>query len=476
LAREVFQAQPPLEFIPPNLNLTVLRVVHCLLPAVIRSRTSIREIQAENVELLVDLYQQFQAGKIRFLIAFRHPSVDDPFSVIHLLSRLVPKVARQQNVDLHHPIHAHFIYDRGIPLWAGSLMGWLYSQLGGTPIHRGKVDRAGLRSARDLFANGSLPLAAAPEGATNGHNEIVSPLEPGISQLGFWCVEDMLKAGRSEQVYIVPIGIRYQYIDPPWEALDQLLTELEIDTGLVKRDRPTTEDGKEPSLYRRLYRLGAHLLERMEQFYTRFYHQTLPAVDAVPAESTDTRTDSAASLSNDAFSARLNALLDVALKVAEQYFNLRPKGSLIDRCRRLEQAGWDYIYREDLKQLEILSPVERGLADRIAEEANLRVWHMRLVESFVAVTGRYVLEKTTADRFAETALLMWDMVARIKGESPFNRPKLGNQRALLTIGQPISVSDRWETYQTGRREAKQAIADLTQDLQTAMESMIQNEG
>jgi 1-acyl-sn-glycerol-3-phosphate acyltransferase len=476
LPRPVFQAQPPLEFIPPDLNLTVVRAVHLLLPLFRHQRTSIREIQAENVELLVDLYQQFQAGKIRFLMAFRHPSVDDPICMAHLLSRLVPKTARQQKIQLQYPVHAHFIYDRGIPLWAGSLIGWFYSQLGGTPIHRGKVDRAGLRSARDLFTNGSLPLVAAPEGATNGHNEVISPLEPGISQLGFWCVEDLIKAGRSEQVYILPIGIRYLYIDPPWKALDQLLTSLEIDAGLVKRDRPTTGDLKESSLYRRLYRLGEHLLSMMEGFYTRFYHQTLSGVSSAPAEPTDPDADSAAPLSNDAFSDRLNALLDVALKVAEQYFNLQPKGSFIDRCRRLEQAGWDYIYREDLKQLETLSPVERGLADRIAEEASLRVWHMRLVESFVAVTGRYVLEKTTADRFAETALLMWDMVARIKGESPFNRPKLGNQRALLTIGQPISVSDRWETYQRGRREAKQAISDLTQDLQTALESMIQDEG
>jgi len=44
--------------------------------------------------------------------------------------------------------------------------------------------------------------------------------------------------------------------------------------------------------------------------------------------------------------------------------------------------------------------------------------HMRLVESFVAVTGTYVLEKPTVERFAETTLLMFDMLARIKGDKP----------------------------------------------------------
>lgn len=469
MPRSIQQAQPPLEFIPPALDATVVKLLQALLPLIIQSRTSIRSIQAENVEVLVDLYRQFQAGKVRFLIAFRHPSADDPLCLAYLLSRLVPQVAREQGVALPGLIHAHFMYDRGIPLWAGKFMGWLYARLGGTPIHRGKIDLLGLRSARNLFANGTLPMAAAPEGATNGHTEIVSPLEPGISQLGFWCLEDLQKAGRTEDVLIVPLGIRYRYIAPPWKAIDDLLTALEADAGLV--GLPTvTGESVETLRYRRLYRLGEHLLGIMEDYYTRFYHQVLPTVISKKATSIKA-ADPYVPISNEQFATRLNALLDAALKVAEQFFNLQPKGTVIERCRRLEQAAWDYIYREDLKQVENLSPLERGLADRVAEEADLRAWHMRIVESFVAVTGKYVLEKPTAERFAETALLMWDMFARLKGKSPFNRPRLGKQKALLTIGQPISVSTYWDTYKENRKGARQAIADLTQELQTALETM-----
>jgi hypothetical protein len=447
-----------------------VRSLQWLLPFIIKSRTAITDIQAENVEVLVDLYRQFQAGKIRFLIAFRHPSADDPLCLAYLLYRLLPAVARKQGISLKSPIHAHFMYDRGIPLWAGKFMGWLYSKLGGTPIHRGKIDLPGLRSARNLFANGVFPLTAAPEGATNGHSEIVSPLEPGISQLGFWCIEDLHKAGRSEDVFIVPIGVKYRYIAPPWAAIDRLLTELEVDAGLAKM--PTVSD-QPPDAYRykRLYRLGEHLLGVMEEYYTRFYHQELPSTVTAKLKA-GKETEPYVPISNEEFAARLNVLLDAALKVAEQFFYLQPKGSVIDRCRRLEQAAWDYIYREDFKHIENLSPLERGLADRVAEEADLRAWHMRIVESFVAVTGKYVLEKPTAERFAETTLLMWDMFARLKGNSPFNRPKLGEQQALLTVGQPISVSERWDTYKESRKGAKQAIADLTHDLQIALEKMI----
>ncbi|MBW4618218.1 MAG: 1-acyl-sn-glycerol-3-phosphate acyltransferase [Cyanosarcina radialis HA8281-LM2] len=461
------QAQPPLEFLPPALNLFWLRVTQIILPLWRRSQTSIVRIEAENVETLVDLYEQFQAGKVRFLMAFRHPSADDPICMLHLLSQIVPQVARKRKVALKNPIHAHFIYDRGLPLWVGSIVGWLLPRLGGTPIQRGKLDRVGLRSARDLFVNGSLPMAAAPEGATNGHNEIVSPLEPGIAQMGFWCVEDLLKAGRNEQVFIVPIGIQYRYLSRPWKNLEKLLRELESDLGLpVGKEAIIYDEEAQRILYQRLYRLGEHLLRAMEKFYAKFYHQKLLGESKTAASSPE------GSIERSEFAARLRSLLDAALQVAEQYFNIQPHGTEVDRCRRLEQAAWDCIYREDIKDPEALSPVERGLADRIAVEADFRLWHMRLVESFVAVTGAYVLEKPTAERFAETILLVRDAIARIKGDNPFSRPRLGKQWVQMTVGQPISVSQRWDAYRASRRGAKQAVADLTGELQTALEKTI----
>jgi hypothetical protein len=454
----IYQAQPALEFIPPALNPLVLRVCQHLLPVWLRFQTQVTDIQAENVGTLVTLYRQFQEGKIRFLLAFRHPGGNDPFCLAHLLWKLVPQVARQQNVSLQYPIHAHFMYDRGIPLWAGSFVGWINSGLGATPIQRGKVDRQGLRTARDLFVNGCFPLAASPEGSKNGHNEIVSPLEPGIAQLGFWCAEDLLKSGRTEQVFIVPVGIEYHYVEEPWNALEKLLSQLESDLGLPVGEQTQDQPLQAPAhcLYRRLYRLGEHLLCLMEEFYRRFYHQPLPHAAADGDRTPD-------------LTARLQALLHVSLNVAEQYFGVQPKGTVIDRCRRLEQAGWDCIYREDIKDIDTIPPGERGLADRIAEEASLRMWHMRLVENFVAVTGNYVREKPTAERFAETTLLLWDTLTRIKGHHPFPRPRLGKQRVKLIVGEPISVSHRWYAYTTNRRSA---IASLTQDLQSDLEAMI----
>jgi hypothetical protein len=457
---EIVQAQPPLDFIPPRLNPSVLRVSQQVLPLWLKWQTPLREITADRVEILAELYHQLQQGKIRFLMAFRHPSLNDPYCLAYLLWKLVPQVARQQGIALQSPIHAHFLYDRGIPLWAGSAFSWFASRLGGTSIQRGKLDIPGLRSARTLFANSTFPMAAAPEGATNGHNEIVSPLEPGIAQLSFWCLEDLLKAQRTEEVFVVPIGIQYHYLTPPWKAIAQLLTQLETESGLPTAT-PTADSADAAALYQRLYRLGEHLLSLMENFYREFYYQSLPPI---PEE-----TITEQSHTNGVLATRLQNLLNVALQVAEQYFNIQANGTLVERCRRIEQAGWDCIYREELKPTHVLSAVERGLADRVAEEASLRMWHMRLVESFVAVTGYYVKEKPSAERFADTALLLWDFLARIKGKNGFSRPQLGKQRVQMAVGNPISISARRTDYQANRR---QAVANLTQDLQLALEAML----
>ncbi|MCG6134875.1 MAG: 1-acyl-sn-glycerol-3-phosphate acyltransferase [Nostoc sp. LLA-1] len=459
----IYQAQAPLEFIPPAFNPLILKGFHLLLPSWINWQTAITQIEADNVEVLVDLYRQFQEGKIRFMLAFRHPKTDDPFCLGYLFSQIMPKVARQQNAALQLPIHAHFIYDRGIPLWAGAYTGWIASHLGGTSIQRGKADWTGLRSARDLFANGKFPMAAAPEGATNGLSEIISPLEPGISQLGFWCAEDLQKLGRSEQVLIVPVGMKYSYVAAPWKAIADLLSELEAASGLVVNPKEQSQHPCLESLYPRLLTLAEHLLSLMEKFYTQFYHQTLPDTKTTATETSNR---------NEILAMRLQALLNTALQISEQYFNLQPKGELSDRCRRVEQAGWNYIFREEYKDIKTLSPVEKALGDRVANEANSRMWHMRLVESFVAVSGSYIREKPTVERFAETTLILWKMIARIKGDKATQLPQLGKQRVKITIGEPISVSERYPVYKENRLNARQAVADLTNDLQQAMENLI----
>lgn len=340
----MMEVQPSLEFIPPAFNSLVWLGARSLLPLWLRYRQGVTEVKVNNGAELVELYRQFQQGKIRFLLAFRHPSTVDPLCIGQLFWHIIPQIAKKQENPLKLPVNTHFIYDRGIPLWAGPQVGWLMSKLGGTPIRRGTLDRQGLRSIRELFVTGRFPLAAAPEGVTNGHNEITSPLEPGIAQFGFWCQEDLQKAKVSLEVAIVPLGIKYYFVEAPWQNLEQLLAQLEVESGF--KANPTASMGlvngvaltpeQEQVLYQRLYQLAEYLMSLMEEFYHKFYQQTIPEA-------------------NEPLPSRLPALLNAALSVAEQAFGVKPHGSLSDRCRRVEQAGWDRIYRQDISHPETLA-------------------------------------------------------------------------------------------------------------------------
>lgn len=459
MVNSIAQIQPSLEFIPPAFNSPVFHFSKLILPWYLNHQERITDIQTQNIEKLAQLYQEFNTGKTRFLLAFRHPSTTDPLCLSYLLWYVLPQVAKKQRIKLKSPTHAHFMYDRGIPLWAGSIIGWLFPKLGATSIQRGKLDREGLKSARDLMSNGQFPLAAAPEGATNGHSQIISPLEPGLAQICFWCVDDLKKADRTEKVVIVPVGIQYRYLEQPWDKLTEVLGQLEKDLGIknistsdLNLEKLNEDFNGHKDLYLRLLRIGEQLLSSMEEFYTDFYGQSLPKIPEIEDP-------------NQRISARLNALLELALRVSEEHFQIKSKGSLIDRCRRLEQAGWNRIYRGDYDNL---SPVKHGLGNWLASEASLYMNHMRIVESFSAVTGKYVRENPTAERFAETVVLIARLINMIKGDKN-ELPILGKKQVKMSVGEPLSVSDRWEHYQKSRR---QAVESLTQDLQISLESLI----
>ncbi|MGF1485650.1 MAG: 1-acyl-sn-glycerol-3-phosphate acyltransferase [Prochloraceae cyanobacterium] len=461
-------AQPKLKFIPPQFNLLITKIVHYCLGIILRFRLNssliagITEIEVENVETLVDLYSRFQAGKVRLTIAVRHSELDDPFLTLYLVSRILPRKARQMGVKLKGPIHSHFVYDRGIALWGGKWLGWLFSKMGGIPVRRGNSrDLKAMRTLRDILVNGQFPLGVAPEGGINGYSERVSALEPGTAQLAFWCAEDLQKADRDEEVYVLPLGIQYTYLDPDWEKIDELLSELEAKSGLKSDLRKSDFEEPEKFYYQRLFEIGEHLLKQMEDFYQNFYHRKL----ARPIQEE-------AITPNQILNERLQILLNEALQVAEEFFALKGRGSIIERCRTLEEAAWNCIYREDIEDFDKLSAVERNLANLVATEAKLRMQHMRLVENFANFKATYVLEKPSFDRFAETSLLLFSSIARIQGDKAPARPQLAKRKAKLIVTEPISVTQRLSTYQQNRRAAKQAVLDLTEDIKKSLKNTI----
>jgi hypothetical protein len=473
----VQSVQPPLTFIPTAYNPWVIRAVHWALPVLLRVRirpwlpAGIRRIEVANVNRLVDLYAQFEAGQARFIMAPRHVEVDDPLSGLYLCSRAVSQAAKAQKIAIKRPVHTHFIYERGMTIWAGNGIGWLLSRIGGVPIRRGRrPDWVGLKAARKLLLEGDMPMVVAPEGATNGHSERLGPLEPGVAQLGFWCAEDLARSHRPESVFVVPLGIQYRYVQPNWQRLAQLLSRLERQSGLAP---PSSSQLVLPkACYSRILRLSEHLMASMEAFYARCYP---PKNEPKALGDSDTCNDTCNDTCDDERDARLQQLLDRALRVAEQFFDLSGKGSLVDRCRRLEEASWNYIYREDLPELAALSPMARGLADWAAQEASLRELHMRMVETFVAVDSGYLRSHPSFERCAEMTLLMSDMLARLGGDKLPGRPRLGDRWITVTVQPPIAVTPHLKAYQQSRQAGRAAVAALTEEIRQSLQATIVSE-
>ncbi|CDN10702.1 MAG: hypothetical protein HRU34_22390 [Richelia sp.] len=132
----------------------------------------------------------------------------------------------------------------------------------------------------------------------------------------------------------------------------------------------------------------------------------------------------------------------------------------------------------------MIAPAEcglnQGITDWIAHGSAIRMRHMRLVKSFVAVSANYIQEKPSTERFAETSLILFDAFARIKGTKIPRRPRLGWRNSRVTIAKLISVNQSWFNYQQDsgdnhRQTVKKAVNHIRIQLQVALEQMIVSE-
>ena len=460
MAVDLTRVQPPLKVHPPKANQFILRIIRLLTPFWLRWQCGIKQIETRYIDRLVAATKKFQDGKARYLLAFRHPTTDDPFAMLYLLAYAVPEQAREMGIKLTTLPHSGFVYDRGISLWAGDYVNWLFPALGGISIFRGKLDRAALNLMRKQITHGDSPLAMAPEGGTNGKSETVAELEPGIAQIGFWAAEDLLKEGRTEEMLIIPVGIQYEYSSAAWGKIDQTIITIEKECGIKKSAiTPGTR-------YQRLYDLGVYLVKWVSDYYRTFYGNY--AKDNGGKGNAETTN-------SDDLATNLQDLADRILSVAEMNFGIKPKGSPIDRCRRLEQAGWDRIFRNDIN-IEQLSVVERGFANQMALEASYSNWHMRIAESIIGVTSDYVRQHPSPSRYIEVLKLMWSVLQRVTDrnqDSVFKETlNFGDRKLTISVAEPLSVSDRLAEYQSSRTSAKECARKLTEDIHSSMKNLV----
>lgn len=434
--------------------------------AYLRFGEGIREVTVEGGETLFSEFERFFAGESRLIVAFRHPSVSDAPLLTYLFARHLPRLARRRGRRVPRRTHVHFLYGRGVPVWAGRALGWILPRIAAIPVYHRRTDSRGMGAVRNAAVQGRFPLALAPEGQVSYHNKSFGELEAGTGRIALWCRDDLRAAGRTEDIRILPLALEYRYPEDERTVIGEALAWVEAKTGL----RAGLNTGAPAATIRNgLLELTAALLDLIENAYAALFRA--PAAGGPPATGGPPRAegrpgDTGAAPRNHAprnhaaghqaaLRRRIEVLCDSVLEVGEHVHELPSGGSLLDRVFRLRDAGWRRMFRDDLPGL---SPVERSLADAAAEEAKIAARHMELVDVLEYVDPGYIPPGAPLERLVEYAIDLQDVVNRLLGGTIAGRMRVKGRRAVVTAGAPVSV-EACARKATGAREAAACLTD-----------------
>ncbi len=350
------------------------------------------------------------------MITPNHSDYADAMVVTELLrqtGRFATFLAARENFDVNHGLN-------------GLVMQWM----GGFSVNRGGENGKCQQFAKDVVKRGQYDLLVFPEGEVYLLNDLVMPFKPGVAMLALDTASESRKEGRPDRrVLIVPIAIKYHYLDDVMPALDRLAAELEA-TYFGER--------RMGLLYDRIYAIGIELLGRKEQEW-------------------GLRPDPAWGVYD-----RVHYVQKFLLESLERRYFGRGRDELpFDRARRLMLH-----LLEELDALRIQSDLSD--AERKARTADLRrdLERAEAAARSVSFADDYVINRPTPERMAET---LTKLEREIRGRY-VELPKV-RRSAMIAVGEPLDVHGYLAEYDA-RGTRKESILRLTRDLQAGIQTMI----
>jgi hypothetical protein len=420
-------------------------------------------IELRNAERLVAAFKNFQEGKSRLILAFRHPYGDEPQLLSLALDLALGREARRLGVRLPRAPHAFFLHDYAVPLWGGALIRWILPRTGALPVYHVKFDGAGLKRIRSALRSGEHPIALSPEGQVSYRAETLPRIESGTARLAFWCADELDRSLAPLPVVVLPISVHYHFDEKGMGDIEALVGKVEKACGIARlsaaapsearasfKARPQDPKERGRALKDRLVALDLALLAHAESYY-----------GLSPSPGHLGRNE------------RHAALLEAALRRGEGIFGLRHEGDRITRVYRIRQEAWDRIYPEG--GLGALTPLGRLLADRRAGEAWYAMRHMELVDLGHYLDSDYI-EGRSGDgepsfgRLVESAYSLADLAQRLVGGDFGGRPSILRKKALIDVGEGLDLAARLGEY---RKDGKAAIEAAMADLSDAFLKGIQ---
>lgn len=403
----------------PKVNFLILRAFRSIMRPFARF-LKFAEPQILFPERMVDQWHDFNQGKTRLLLGFRHAYGDDPQLMVYTIHKSLPKYARKIQRPLRALSHVHFVYGTEVPLWSGKFVRWVLPKGGALPVNHVRMDSVGMGRIRKTLLNGDFPIALAPEGHVTHSSETVEDLETGTARFCFWCLEDLAKQNRNEKMIFLPISLHYRYHEKSRYTLSNMIAQMEKECALETRLQTSRKDLQIPQ---RLQRLGSKIIALLADFYATEDHSG-PEAQA--------------------------SILEASLCACERMYSLPHDGTPAMRIYRVRSSAWDRLFRSDLNTL---SPLEKELAGRQSGEAWYAMRHLETSGILYQVNLTEIPETASLEHYIEIANNFYDLMERLKGGTLRNRPNFFKKYPIIIPGKPVVMNDFLDLYRKNKKAA-----------------------
>lgn len=394
-------------FIPPRHNGIICRLTHGVLPSLAPAFANIQDVRVSEE----DMDRLRALGPNRAILAPNHPTGLDPV-ILFWVSKLLGE-------------HFHYLAAReALVGWKG----WFMNQIGAYSVIRGFPDRESIRATRRLLAELDRKVVIFPEGEIYEHNDTLLSFQPGVAQLGFWALEDLARLKKEPVLPLVPVAFKYRLCDSPRPAIENSLRSMEAALDL---------DPTSLTAYERLRRIAETMLKALEGEIGLKSDPARPLTDRIREYRTAFIRRLAASI---------GAELDPEMTTAEQLHDLA--NELRAYVGELPDEHHSYDLRRYRRRMEIAAPL-------FAE--------LQRFQNFIAVTGDYIAQHPTAERFLE---ILGRLEKELFGEIRLRVPR----EALVRVGVAIRLEERLDDYRANKRGTVRAV---TAQLETEIRTMLQ---
>lgn len=156
----------------------------------------------------------------------------------------------------------HFVVSRHLFEWGNGIVGKIIQNLGVFSLLTGTTDLESIKTARKILAKPQGKLALFLEGEPPSRiNDFLLPFQQGVIQLAFWSYEDVIKNEPEEDIFVLPVFIKYLLKGT------EAHIKGEIHQSLLRIERKLGIDPKNNNFLQRTLTIGKTLLENAEKEY-----------------------------------------------------------------------------------------------------------------------------------------------------------------------------------------------------------------